>query len=179
MEVGDFLSKKLNTPLEKERAGVFAAAVENASATIKSSTGLPRYKNLNEILSKEEVSAVNNVLADLQRSTKAQELASKVGNIEGGLPAPIGEGVAVLNRTVTVMKAGLRYLQQGNQAEFNKKMAELMLNPPAMAQFMTSGIKQGKTEEFVSSLMKGMDAPTRAAFIQSFVIPSTAQGIGQ
>jgi hypothetical protein len=179
MEVGNFLSKKLNTPLDKESAGVFAAAVENAAATIKSSTGLPRYKNLSDVLSAGEVSTVKDVLADLQRTGKARELSSKIGGIEGGLGKPIGESIDVLSRTVSIMKAGIRYLQQGNQAEFNKKMSELMLDPQAAAQFMSSGIKQGKIAEFTSSLMKGMDAPTRAAFQQAFIIPAAAEEMGQ
>jgi hypothetical protein len=179
MEVGSFLSNKLNTPLDKESAGVFAAAVENAAATIKSSTGLPRYKNLSDVLSAGEVSTVRDVLADLQRTGKARELSSKISGIEGGLGKPIGEGIDVLSRTVSVMKAGVRYLQQGNQAEFNNKMTELLLDPQAAAQFMSSGIKQGKITEFTSSLMKMMDDPTRAAFKQAFIIPAAAEEVGR
>jgi hypothetical protein len=179
MEVGDFLSRKLNTPLDKESAGVFAAAVENAAGTIKKSTGLPRYENLGDVLSAGEVSTVKAVLADLQRTGKARELSSKIGGIEGGLGKPVGEGFEVLNRTVTIVKAGLRYLQQGNQAEFNKKMTELMLDPQTAAKFMSSGIKKGQIAEFTSSLMKVMDDPTRAAFQQAFVIPAAAEEAGQ
>jgi len=179
MEVGNFLSNKLNTPLNKESAGVFAAAVENAAATIKSSTGLPRYKNLSDVLSSEEVSAVNSVLADLQRTGKARELSTKIGGIEGGLGRPIGESIDVLSRTVSIMKAAVRYMQRGNQDAFNMKMAELTLDPPALAQFMTSAIKKGKIADFTSSLMKVMDEPTRAAFKQAFIIPTVAEEAGQ
>lgn len=179
MEVGDYLSKKLNTPLDKERAGVFAAAVENASATIKGSTGLPRYKELGDILSKDEVSAVNNVLADLQRTNKAQELSSVVGGVKSGPMGAFDELPRMLSVPISIMRAGIRHLQRGDQVEFNKKMAELMLDPPTMAKFMTSTIKTGKTTEFVTALMKGMDPTTRAAFQQSFMIPSVAQEVGK
>lgn len=179
MEVGDYLSKKLNTPLEKEQAGAFAAAVENAAATIKSSTGLPRYKSLSDVLSKEEVSAVNGVMADLQRKSKMSELASKVSGLEKGTKDIAGEIPPLLSRTVSAIKTAIQHLQQGNQVEFNKKMAEMLLDPPSLAQFMSTGIKQGKMSDFVSSLMKGMDANTRAAFQQAFVIPSVAQEAGQ
>jgi ATP-binding cassette subfamily B protein len=57
-------------------------------------------------------------------------------------------------------------------------MAELMMNPGALAQFMTVGIPKGKTNEFVSSMMKLMDAPTRSAFIQSFTGPAAAKEVG-
>lgn len=179
MEVGDYLSKKLNTPLEKEQAGAFAAAVENAAATIKSSTGLPRYKQLSDVLSKEEVAAVNGVMADLQRKAKMSELASKVSGVEQGTKDLAGEIPPLLSRTVSIIKTAIQHLQQGNQVEFNKKMAEMLLDPASLAQFMSSGVKQGKVGDFVSSLMKGMDSNTRAAFQQSFVIPSVAQEAGQ
>ena len=179
MQVGDYLSKQLNTPLDKERAGVFAAAVENAAATIKGSTGLPRYKNLSDILSKDEVSAVNNVAADLQRNSKANELASKIGSMGKGLPDITAEVPPTLSRTVSLAKAGIRHLQQGNQEAFNQKMTELLGDPTSLAQFMTSGVQKGQIGGLVSGLMRGMDVPTRAAFQQAFIVPAAAQEAGR
>jgi hypothetical protein len=76
------------------------------------------------------------------------------------------------------MKAAVEYLQRGNADEYNKQMAQLMMNPGALAQFMTVGIPKGRTNEFVSSMMKLMDAPTRSAFIQSFTVPAAAKEVG-
>ena len=178
MEVGDYLSKSLNTPLGKESAGEFATAVENAAGTIKKSTGIPRFEKLSDVLSSSEVASVNNVLADLKRDSKAKELARKVGALDVGGPDVLKEAPQLLNRTYTVMKAAVEYLQRGNADAYNKQMAELMMNPGALAQFMTVGIPKGRTNEFVSSMMKLMDAPTRSAFIQSFTVPSAAKEVG-
>jgi len=178
MEVGDYLSKSLNTPLGKESAGEFATAVENAAGTIKKSTGIPRFEKLSDVLSPSEVSSVNNVLADLKRDSKAKELARKISALEIGGPEILKEAPQLLNRTYTVMKAAVEYLQRGNADAYNKQMAELMMNPGALAQFMTVGIPKGKTNEFVSSMMKLMDAPTRSAFIQSFTVPAAAKEVG-
>jgi len=178
MEVGDYLSKSLNTPLGKETAGEFAAAVENAAGTIKKSTGIPRFEKLSDVLSPKEVASVNNVLADLKRDSKAKELARKVGALDIGGPEILKEAPQLLNRTYTVMKAAVEYLQRGNADAYNKQMAELMMNPGALAQFMTVGIPKGRTNEFVSSMMKLMDAPTRSAFIQSFTVPAAAKEVG-
>jgi hypothetical protein len=178
MEVGDYLSKSLNTPLGKESAGEFATAVENAAGTIKKSTGIPRFEKLSDVLSPSEVSAVNNVLADLKRDSKAKELARKVGALDVGGPEILKEAPQLLNRTYTVMKAAVEYLQRGNAEAYNKQMSELMMNPGALAQFMTVGIPKGRTNEFVSSMMKLMDAPTRSAFIQSFTVPAAAKEVG-
>jgi hypothetical protein len=178
MEVGDYLSKSLNTPLGKESAGEFASAVENAAGTIKKSTGIPRFEKLSDVLTPKEVSSVNNVLADLKRDSKAKELARKVGALDIGGPDIAKEAPQLLNRTFTLMKAAVEHLQRGNADAYNRQMAELMMNPGALAQFMTVGIPKGRTSDFVSSMMKLMDEPTRAAFTQSFIVPAAAKEIG-
>jgi hypothetical protein len=177
MEIGDYLVNKLQTPMGKEDAGAFATAVESASQTIKKSTGIPRFEKLSDVLSAKEVSSVNNVLADLKRDSKAKELARKVGALDIGGPDVAKETPQLLNRTFTLMKAAVEHLQRGNADAYNKQMAELMLNPGALAQFMTVGIPKSRTNEFVSSLMKLMDDPTRSAFTQSFIVPSAAREV--
>jgi hypothetical protein len=117
-------------------------------------------------------------LADLKRVSKADELAKKVGALDTGLPNLAKEIPSLLSRTVSIGRTAIEHLQRGNAKEFNKQMAELMLNPGATAQFMTSSVKQGKINELVSSMMKLMDDPTRQAFIQSFTVPALAQEIG-
>ena len=178
MEVGDYLSKKLQTPLDKERAGAFATAVENAAGTIKKSTGIPRFDKLSDVLTPKEVGTVNNVLADLNRTAKADELARMVRNVEVGLPDAARSSPDFLNRYVTLGKAAFGYLQRGNAEAFNKQMAEMLLDPAAMAKFMTSAIPKNRVNETTSAMMKLMDDPTRAAFTQVFLIPATASEIG-
>ena len=178
MEIGDYLVNKLQTPMGKEDAGAFATAVENATQTIKKSTGIPRFDKLSDVLTPKEISSVNNVLADLKRSSKADELAKKVSALDISGPDVAKEAPQFLDRTFTVMKAAVEYLQKGNADAYNKQMAELMMNPGALAQFITIGIPKSRTDNFVSSLMKLMDEPTRAAFTQSFVIPTVAKEVG-
>jgi len=179
MEIGDFLANRLQTGLDKERAGVFATAVENAANTIKKSTGIPRYEKLSQVLTEKEVGTVNSVLADLMRKSKADELASKVSKLEPGLPNVAAETPDVMIRAVTLAKSLMRHLQQGNQTEFNTKLAEMMLEPAALAQFMTIGVPKGRIAELTSSMMKYMDEPTKAAFIQSFTVPAVSQELGK
>ena len=178
MEVGDYLSKKLQTPLDKERAGAFATAVENAAGTIKKSTGIPRFDKLSDVLTPKEVGTVNNVLADLNRTSKANELARMVRGVEAGLPDVTQGKPELLNRYITLGKAAFRFLQRGNAEDFNKQMTEMLLDPPAMAQFMTLAIPKSRVNETTSAMMKLMDDPTRAAFTQVFLIPATASEIG-
>ena len=179
MEIGNFLSQRLQTPLDKERAGVFATAVENAAATIKKSTGIPRYNKLSDVLTPQETATVNGVLADLKRANKADELSRKLSKLPEGLKDATEDMPQLLSRPVTVLRAALELLQKGNATEFNKRFAELSLDPQGLALFMTTGIPKGKIDSFVSSLMKLMDDPTRSAFIQSFTVPAAAGTAGE
>ena len=178
MEIGDYLVNKLQTPLGKEDAGAFAAAVENAAGTIKKSTGIPRYEKLSDVLSSKEIGSVNAVLADLKRTSKAEELAKKVGSLDIGAANVAKEIPPLLSRTISIARSAIEHLQRGNAAEYNSQMAELMMNPGALAQFMTAGVPKGRLNEFTSSMMKLMDEPTKAAFIQSFTVPSAAREVG-
>ena len=178
MEIGEYLSKKLNTALDKERAAVFSNAVDNAATTIKQATGIPRYEKLEQVLTKPEMAAVNNVLADLTRQRKAQELASKVGQLDKGLVDVAGAVPPWLDKTVTVLKEGLRYLQQGSQDKFNQKMTELMLDPQKMAQVLTAGVDKQRLAPLTASIMKNLNEANRNSFIQVFTIPTVGQAAG-
>jgi len=178
MEIGDYLVNKLQSPMGKEEAGAFASAVENATATIKKSTGMPRFEKLSDVLTAPEMGAVNNVLADLKRSSKADELAKKIGSAELGGANVAKEIPALLSRTISITRSAIEHLQRGNASAYNQQMAELMMNPGALAQFMTAGVPKGRLNDFVSSMMKVMDEPTRTAFIQSFTVPAMAHEQG-
>ena len=173
MEIGDYLSKKLQAPLDNERAGMFATAVENAAATIKRSTGIPRFDKLSQVLTPREVGTVNAVLADLKRSSKSNELARKMSGIDTSLPDATSAVPPLLDRTLTMVRSAFEFMQRGNQEAFNKQMAELMINPAAMAQFMSVAIPKGRIGETTSAMMKLMNDPTRNAFMQVFAIPTT------
>ena len=178
MEIGDYLVNKLQSPMGKEDAGAFASAVENATATIKKSTGIPRFDKLSDVLSAPEIGAVNNVLADLKRSSKADELAKKVGAVEIGGANVAKEIPPLLSRTISIARSAIEHLQRGNTSAYNEQMAQLMMNPGALAQFMSVGIPKGRLNDLVSCMMKLMDEPTKNAFIQSFTVPSMANEQG-
>lgn len=179
MEIGNFLSQRLQTPLDKERAGAFATAVENATATIKKSTGIPRYNKLSDVLTSQETATVNRVLADLKRANKADELARKLSQLPEGQTDVTKEIPNLLSRTVAILRAGVEHIQRGNTTEFNRRMSDLLLEPQGLALFMTTGIQKGKVNDFVSSLMKLMDEPTRSAFVQSFTVPAASETMGE
>lgn len=178
MEVGDFLAKKLNTPLDKERAGVFANAIENAANTIKRSTGIPRFERLEQVLTEKEVATVNSVLADLNRKAKAAELAGVGGKLAEGTEDVAAKIPNMLSRTVAVVREGLQYLQQGNKTKFNQKMAELSLDPPALAKAMTT-LPKSKIEPLTNAIMKYSSPEIQSALVNSFTVQPVSRVLGE
>lgn len=176
MRIGEELSTRLNTPLNAESAGNFARAVENAAQTVKrAGTDIPRYQRLEQVMTPTEMSTINSVLADLRRKTRAEQMTG------GGALPEVGEKGKIpqfLSATATLFNAAIDRLQRGNKDEFNKKMSELMLDPPKLAEFMTTAIPKGRVNEVVSAMTKGMDERTRSAFIQSFAVKPVTGAIG-
>lgn len=179
MEIGDFLSKKLNTSLDKERAGVFATAVENAASTIKRSTGIPRFQNLSQVMTEQEVGTINSVLADLSRKSKADEIAKRVGQLEGATTDVAAAIPPWIDKGITVLKEGLRYLQRGNAEKFNQRMAELYLNPQQLAQLITEGVPKSKINKVVQLMYSNMDEGMKSAFLQAYGTSTAGQMAGQ
>lgn len=178
MEVGDYLASKLNTSLDKERAGVFATAVDNAARTIKNATGNPRYDKLSQVLTENETKTVNSVLADLNRLAKSQELAKKGREMTDIQPNLSGEVPSLISRPIAVMRSILQHIQRGNSAAFNERLADLMLDPAAMAKFMSESVPKNKVSELTTAMMKMMNYPTRVAFVQSFTVPEVSKELG-
>jgi hypothetical protein len=133
MAVGEALSKKLNTALDKEKAGAFATAVDDATSLIKSSTGLPRYSSLDQILTPLEMKSVNAVKADLARKARAEDLASglKTEAIDVSPELP-----NLLSRPIAFTNVFLKLLTNGNTAKVNQAAAQLFQDPKALAKFM-------------------------------------------
>ena len=177
MQIGEQLATKLQTSLGEEAAGVFANAVDNAAQTIKrAGTDIPRYQRLNQILTPTEVSTVSAVKADLERKARASDLAKRAGEAPEILEKT--RMPQFLSTTVTVFNNALDALQRGNKAEFNRRITELMLDPPKLAQFMTTQIPKGKIQEVTSAMTAGMDDRTRRAFFQAFSVRPVTEMIG-
>lgn len=178
MAIGEELSKKLGTPLDnKERAGAFAQAVAESAGIIKKSTGQPRYEKLDQVLTPQETAAVNRVLADLQRSAKADTLASKIKTPTYETATPL-EGVGLLNRAYTLTKEALGYLARGKRSEFEQKFTELALDPQAMAVFIQSGPITGQ-RKLVEAINKNLSPEAQRVLVQSLAIQGAAGEAGR
>jgi hypothetical protein len=148
MEVGQELVKKLNSPLDRERAGSFALALREAPTTIKKASGT-RFETLEEVLTPKQVSAVRAVEADLKRADKAQVLAR--ASREAGIDVDEVQLPQLFNFAVATTNAVLRLLRRNAVPELNREMAKLFADPKALAIFMSS-VPKGKSKEFVNAL---------------------------
>ena len=164
MEIGQFLEQKLGTALgDKERAGAFATAVQEAAGTIKKASGQAAGTQLSDVLTPKQLATVDNILADVSRKAKAEALASK-SNI-GSLSADTAELPNLLNRYATITNTVLKALKKDSNAEINKLAAEMMLDPRKLAAFM-EGVPKSKSKEVVSAMLNRLSPENRNFFIQ-------------
>lgn len=175
MKVGQALKDKLGDGSlgDTEKAGSFVTAINNAMQTIKRETGVTRYDRMEDFLSPEQISAVNRVRLDLNRSQKANELAKGVQQaeevgFEGTKKLP-----AFISTTMSVVRSVLASLARGSQAEFNTKIAQLMADPQKLALFIKS-LPPKQMDKFAEALMAKMNDQNRTAFMKIIeVTPET------
>lgn len=173
MEIGQFLEQRLGTALgDKERAGAFATAVQEAASTIKKASGQAAGQKLEDVLTPKQTATVNNILADLSRKAKSEELASR-SNI-GGLGQEAQELPNLLNRYATITNAVLKALKKDSNAEINRLATKMFLDPRELAAFM-EGIPKSKSKEVVSGMLNRLTPENRDLFTRYLSI----QGITQ
>ena len=138
MKIGQYLENKLQTAIgDKERVGAFAQAVQDAPTTIQRATGGPRYEQLSDVLTDKQVGAINAVYADLQRASKAGNLARKAraaGLTEGEFVTP----PTVFNQTMTIVNKMFSKIKGNALTKIDAEMAQLLANPQQFVTFMES-----------------------------------------
>lgn len=140
MNVGSYLGKELKTPLESgERAASFVKAIENAPKTIKKSTGLERFSNLNQVLDKTEMSAVDRVAKELINDAQYKDLAKKGMSAAGDIVGTLSKPQQIPNPLVapiTYANSAIRALKGKITDKTLDALALNMQNPQKMAELM-------------------------------------------
>lgn len=135
MEVGRELRDALISPTEKERAVVFTNAIRNAPKTIKRATGFPRYKDLGDVLNKEQVKTVSKISDALLDQQKFNQMASGTKSIFKDLPGEIEVSLPhILSRPVVIANAGLKLLGKDRTPEYKRLLSEILENPQKLAE---------------------------------------------
>ena len=131
-----------------EQAGAFAQAVNKSESLVAEATGKKTMGRMQNVLTPREMAAVENVLADLKRTAKARDLASRSERPTGEVGS-LAPKVNLLDRTATIVESVYRYAKQGNQAQMDNFVADLMLDPNKFADFL-----EATPKGFMDNMMK-------------------------
>jgi len=140
MQVGRYLEGKLVPALGEEsgklRSVAFANAVEDAPGTIgKAIDGAPRASSLSDVLTPDQVKAVEAVRSELARNARGEQMASaaKAGgpDIAGAVSqsSSMAKIPNVVNRIVTVANDIIRRVQGKMDQKLAIELATEMLDP--------------------------------------------------
>lgn len=175
MEVGKALREKLGAGSlgDAEKAGAFATAVQNATQTIKRTTGQARYDKLEDFATPEQVASVNKVFADLSRNKKAEDMARKAASVEGIKFEGIEKIPPWISSTIAATKVLLNTLKRGSQKEFDLEISKLMLDTTKLADVIEALPKQ-QIEQLVPVMMEKMSPSVRLSFENALNV--TARG---
>lgn len=179
MKVGQYLEGKLVPALDEaaaQKASTFATAVRDATGTIKKSTGQPRFEKLSEVLTKEQMAAVNSVKDDLARASRFNLLAkegSRAGPnaidvatqsmekaVGGKIPNPLNRHVMVFNQIMHRL-----------EGKVNKKLAaEIsaeMLNPPKVGESLKQAAQRESKNKFMAERVYKLSLAPQMGTIQA------------
>lgn len=152
MRIGQYLEQKLQNPTMGEdtptlRADSFSNAVQEAvtkNTNIKRATGEQRYRNLDEILTPDQMQAIQSVQDDLARAKRAEVEATAAGQYSGelGSAAEAPQAPSFLKTGVTILNA----LARGATGHVNERVANAvanaMMNPDAAADLLGQAIER-------------------------------------
>jgi len=165
MQVAQELQKALTAPVtgEATRAGMFARAAEEAPKTIKRATGQEFFTKLEDVLSPDEMSIVNDVRDEFRRTQLAKDQAklakSSAEELASSQIGPISH-LNLLNRvwtiTNTIIKRSLGKIDEKLATQIGMEM----LDPAQMKKALQAAQEyNAKTEAIKSGMGRKMPKP--------------------
>lgn len=163
MQVGQYMQDTLGGKFNAENAGAFVTAMANAPQTLKTSTGVARYKELTDLMTKEDMKLLTGVKDDLLREETYKTLASKSTQ---GTKFSDGESIPhFLNRTATITNYALKKFNKDADVKINQYLAGLDNEkwaalfdavPPSKAQAWVNAVFPRLTPEVRDQAYKSM-----------------------
>lgn len=141
MQIGQYLEQKLVAPLEEKlRPAAFAQAMREAPRTIQKATGSPRFEQLEDVLTPQQMQAVQSVGKWLEQQAQFERLAKAGGArrvAEEGYQAVGGGKVpSMLEREIVILNYALGHLHKGGQRLVTSELARIMQDPKLAAEAM-------------------------------------------
>lgn len=147
MNIGTYLKEALtgSLPAGTERAGAYASALKNAPATIKKSTGMARFKTLEDAgVPKPDIDTLNAVADDLNRSLAAEKLQAAGG---GAIPKdPEKYQFEMLSRTATFINKVVATVTDYVGRKKAIQIALEMLDPKVAAKVLEQAMAMEKAQ---------------------------------
>lgn len=173
LQVGAELDAKLNRPTGKESPTSYLTAVDDSVKTVKDATGF-RGSSVDKILTPDQLSSVNSVVAELLNKAQNEKL--------GGLGGPAAQRElatslaptnipSMLDRGVMITRAIFDRLQGKAGSAALDLLAEKMKNPAEMARLM-----QSATPEEQSAIVKAL-MQRRVPFIPAAAATTTSRAL--
>lgn len=180
MQIGQFLENKLVPALDeqgRQKAGVYAQALQDAPNTIKRATGAPRFEKLSEALTPDQLAVVNSVKDDLARLQRHGTMAT-LGN--RAAPSAIdlatqsmerqagGKLPNLLNRTAMIANAIVMRLEGKINRKLAAELAAEMLDPSGVATSMAKEkAHQLRNQNIADAVSKLIARPMTASAIET------------
>jgi hypothetical protein len=171
MEVGQYLEAKLLSPLDEnapQRAGMFAQAVRDAPGTIKRSTGQSRFENLSDVLTPDQVTAVNAVRDDLARMQQSKTMGARGKGTDPSLTkaaTAAQEGLSspnIMSRVAAIANMIVDKVRGRIDRQLAVEIATEMLNPADAARALEAAARtQAKRDIFATPFTATGSAITR------------------
>jgi len=147
MQVGQYLESKLTAPMAEQgaevpqRAAAYAQALRDAPQTIKRSTGFPRYNDLGQVLTPEQVGVTQKVGQSLGRSAENERLgglgAQKARELIAAIEPPL-PSAGMLSPVYSVLRAITNRIHGSVTSKVTETLSKAMQDPKAMAALMES-----------------------------------------
>lgn len=163
MKIGQYLQESLGGKFNAENAGAFVTAMQNAPQTLKTSTGVGRYKEMSDILTKDDIKLLTGVKDDLLREETYKTLAAKSTQ---GTKFADGESIPhFLNRTATITNYALKKFNKDADVKINQYLSGLTNEkwaalfdaiPPNKAQAWVNSIFPRLTPEVQNKVMNSI-----------------------
>ena len=154
MQVGQFLENKLTAPMAEQgagtpqRAAMYSQALRDAPGTLKRSTGNPRYEELSQVLTPDQLAITTNVGKDLGRSAEQARLGSlgaeKARTLLGAV-SPALPPAGMFSPVYSVLRAVTNRLHGRVEGKSLDALAKAMQDPREMARIMQAATPKEKS----------------------------------
>ena len=188
MEVGQYLRDKLIPALDdtaSQRAASFAGAVRDAPGTLKRSlTNAPRYQNLSDVLTPDQIAKVESVRQDLANTARQEMMAQR-----GAQAGPNAMDVATqsittamgssripnpLSRIVTATNAIIARFEGKIDKELAIQIATEMLDPKIVAAALEKETIKAAKKAGTTAAVNRLRIPATAASVNALAPPREA-----